>query len=169
MTVGVCMRDSAAQHGGAGSPLGWEPQESFYEQEDPCHQLCWRTEWRPLWLVTFYQILTPGPHSAGWLWRQTEKSARLCGVTSPATQASVSVLGQESLGRGGVVGVQEPRNHLKSVWNHRQGLPGGQQDHGSEGQVKRTSRRSRDSKPGVTTMLLMAGLSQRAVLCLFLF
>lgn len=45
MTVGVCMRLRAAQRGRDGSPLGWEPQErSFYEQEEPCHQLCRRTQ-----------------------------------------------------------------------------------------------------------------------------
>lgn len=68
-----------------------------------------------------YQTWT-WPHSAGWLWRQTEKSARLCGVTSPATGQCVGP-GAGEPGEGRVVGVQEPRNHLKSVWKPQTGLP----------------------------------------------
>lgn len=74
----VYERLRAAERGGAGGPLGWEPQgRRFYEQEEPGHQLCWRTQ-----LVTFSQIPTPRPRSVGWLWRQTEKSARVHGATS---------------------------------------------------------------------------------------
>ena len=59
---------------------------------------------RPLWLVTLCQILTPRPRSAGWLWRQTEKSARVRGATSLSHRPVCPGTGEPGARR---VGVQE--------------------------------------------------------------
>ena len=71
-----------------------------------------------------YLLLDPDPGAAfSGLAVEAHRVVSTCTWSDiPATQASVSVLGQESLGRGGVVGVQESGDHLRRVWNHRQGL-----------------------------------------------
>ena len=104
---------------------------------------------------------------------EADREVRACPWSDiPVTQASVSwdrrAWGQEG-GSAGELPDQASGNHLESVWNQSRELPGGQQDHSSEGQVKRTPKRGRDFKPGVTTTLLTGGLSHRAVFCLFLF
>lgn len=125
MTVSVCMRDSE-QHSMVGLEARWAGslrRGVFTNRKSPATSRAGghRVE---ATLAGDLLLLDPDPGAAfSGLAVEAHRVVSTCTWSDiPATQASVSVLGQESLGRGGVVGVQESGDHLRRVWNHRQGL-----------------------------------------------
>jgi len=125
MTVGVCMRDSE-QHSIVGMEARWAGslrRGVFTNRKSPATS-CARGHRVEATLAGDLLLSDPDPGAAlsGLAVEAPRVVSRCTWSDIPATQASVSVLGHNSLGRGGVVGVQESGDHLRSVWNHRQGL-----------------------------------------------